>query len=282
MLITIPAIFIAGIWYWPRSALPVKLDYIEVKINPILFYPAINQYPAGRGASRARVLIAPHHDLASRLTAQLFSRIAGEKIKTVYIVGPNHQNSGLGKIITAPVIWRTDLGEVSADFALVDSLKREGLADIDAERLATEHSVNTLVPFVRNYFPRAKIVPIILFHDLDIDLADRLADFIYRHTDEQALVIGSLDFSHYLSSLEAQINDKTTRQAIIDYDYKKIFFLNDSYVDSPITLATVMKTARLLKSPEAEFFGHGNSADMANQESVLSSTSYFTVLYREK
>ena len=278
-LLTIPAIIIAGFWYWPRQVQPVEFNYVDIKINPVLFYPAINQFSAGAGDSQARVLIAPHHDLASRLIAQIFSRVASDKIKTVYIIGPNHENSGRGKVITAPVVWRTDLGEVSADFALVNFLRQAGLADFDAGRLATEHAVNTLIPFVKNYFPRARVVPIILFHDLDPEVAGRLADFIYQRADDETLVIGSLDFSHYLSSLQAEKNDKITEQAIKDFNYEKIFSLDDDFVDSPVSLVTVLKTAGLLKATRPEFVGHENSASLTNTTGVLSSTSYFTVLF---
>lgn len=280
-LLTVLVISAAGFWSKSRQAYPAqKFNYIDVKVNPVLFYPAIKQYPASPGNSQAKVLIAPHHDLASRLIARLFSQVAGDQIKTVYIIGPNHKNSGAGKIITAPVTWRTDLGEVASDFNTVDLLRRERLADFDAKRITAEHSVNTLIPFVKNYFPRARVVPLILFHNLDPETAGRLADFIYGRADSETLIIGSLDFSHYLSSLAAEKNDKITEQAIKDFDYEKIFSLNDDFVDSPVTLATVMKIAGLLGAARPEFFEHANSAGLANTESVLSSTSYFTILFK--
>lgn len=292
-MLTIPAILVAGFWYksnnWSShenspltAAKRDGINYIDVKVNPVLFYPAIKQYPAGKGKGQAKVLIAPHHDLASRLVAGIFSNLAGDRIKTIYIIGPNHKNSGAGRIITAPVIWKTDLGQVSADFDAVNLLKRERLAVFDAKRLESEHSINTLLPFIKNYFPRAKVVPLILFHDAEPEAAARLADFIYGRAGEDDLVIGSLDFSHYLSNLEAEKNDKITEQAIKNFAYKKILSFNDDFVDSPITLAVIMKAASGLGAVRPEFFGHGNSAGLANTASALSSTSYFTILFNQK
>lgn len=254
---------------------------VDVKFNPLLFYPAISEFPAVKTAEvqNARALIVPHHDLASRLTAAAMAKIASDKIKTIYIVGPNHENKGNGQVITGLVKWQTELGEVKAEQAIVNKLLAQGLAAADPDRLATEHTINTLIPFIKTYFPKAKVAPIILYHDSDKELAGKLAKFLADNAGDDSLIIGSIDFSHYLPTFKAKENDKLTEQAIKAYDYEKIFSFNDDFIDSPISLATVMKASKLAGAEKLEIINHANSAEMIGAESVLSSTSYFTVLF---
>ena len=290
--LTALAIIIAGVWFsgdyyhvscgLESGRARMAPAYADVKFNPLLFYPAVKENPAPPPShSSGRALIAPHHDLASRLVARAMAGISSSEIKTIIIIGPNHANAGLGEVITAPITWRTDLGAVEPDQELIYALKQENLAVFDRERLSGEHSITALIPLVKYYFPKARVAPIILNHDVQKEISDKLAVFINHHLDGAALVIGSLDFSHYLPSFQAEKNDEITKKAILEFDYEKIFSFNDDFVDSPITLATILKAAALAKLGRPEFVGHGNSAEMINADNVLSSTSYFTILFNQ-
>jgi AmmeMemoRadiSam system protein B len=92
------------------------------------------------------------------------------------------------------------------------------------------------------------------------------------------VVIGSLDFSHYLPSAETPNYDAETLNAIINRDYRQILSFNNDNVDSPVTLSVFLKTMDLLKTENVEILQNKNSADFIGRE-VDSSTSYFTMFF---
>ncbi|MFZ2189830.1 MAG: AmmeMemoRadiSam system protein B, partial [Candidatus Magasanikiibacteriota bacterium] len=90
---------------------------------------------------------------------------------------------------------------------------------------------------------------------------------------DNALVIVSTDFSHYLDKSTAEKNDLQTRQWIVTRDTGSISRLNNDYVDSPISLATILLLAEKRGWSTEEIY-HGNSFDFSLQKPV-ETTSYF-------
>jgi len=295
IIFAIPAILIAGVCVWRPSGkiindrvidtktrkTPVE-TLIPVNYNWPLFYAAIGRYssqdnPAGSSVVGA---IVPHHDLAADYTAELFQHIARRDIRTVIIVGPNHANSGAGDIITGSVAYGLPHNQVHSSSTLVARILEDKIAVSDTDRLKTEHSIYNIVPYVDYYFPQAEIVPIILSGRVSKAQAEDLGKYLARHLDEKTLIIGSIDFSHYLATEKARANDLVTRAALIGHDYEKLYSFSNDYIDSPQTAVTVLTAAKIAGAPTVDIVRNANQADATGVSSVPSSTSYFTVLLR--
>lgn len=297
----IPALFVAGILAYlflvDSFFIKPKIDGAQLEqtetqafITPVpynwpLFYTALEKQASQELIRKKAVAaIAPHHDLAAEYTAELFSKLSNSEIKTVIIIGPNHENSGTADAITGVIDYRLLDGFVATDKDWVAWLSREKLAVSEPENFKNEHSIYALVPFVKYYFPEAKIVPIILKSSLLQEQALKLGNaiagqIVANNLVESTLVIGSIDFSHYLSTEQANLKDIETKEAIISRDYNRLYSFGDDNLDSPMTMITVLAAATYLGSNKTEIIANVNQAEATGLISVPSSTSYFTIIF---
>ncbi len=295
IIISIPAVIliIAGIWLWqtpPQSNKDsatthtnTKSTYIiPVDYNWQIFAGAIHAYPKTANANHGNVVgaIVPHHDLAGHYTAELFQKISDDQITTIILIGPNHTDGGVGEAISGIAQWNTKIGSVETNNTIANKLYTAQLVTWDENRLRTEHSINYLIPYIKYYFPNARIVPIILKSTFDLASAKNFGESLKPYLDDQTLIVGSIDFSHYLPTDRARANDQITQKALENHDYKKLYSFNNDYIDSPPTAITTLMATAGAGATQVEIVRNQNQADVAGVPTVDSSTSYFTILLR--
>lgn len=226
---------------------------------------------------RVRGGIVPHHLLAGALIAGFVSLLAEQKPEIIIIVGPNHNNAG-AKIISGLYDWETSEGLVKTERSIVKRLQQAGLVVLADEVLSQEHSVGTLVPFIKYYLPDSKIVPIILHHDVSLREIDTLVQELAPFLNEKAVILGSVDFSHYLTRREAEAKDMATLKAMRDFNYTALFRMGNDHLDSPASLATVFRAMEMMGEKEFRVLAHTNSGVIL-QNDFMETTSYFTLLF---
>lgn len=253
---------------------------VAVNYNWPMFYAAIGKYPKQLDTQDKNIsgLIVPHHDLAADYTAELFQKLGNSKIKTVIIVGPNHENSGVGEIITGEVTYSMPTGQVGSAAKIIQQLVVNKKASLDINRLKTEHAIYNVIPYVDYYLPGAKIIPIILSGRVTKEQAESLGKYLASYLDDQTIIIGSIDFSHYLATPQAQVNDLVTGPALVNHNYQKIYSLNNDYLDSPATAVTVLTATETVGASKVNIIRNLNQSEATGVSSLSSSTSYFTIL----
>ncbi len=265
----------------PTSSIPSE-PIIPIPFNPTFFFNALRQSPLGSATSSvcvgARAIIVPHHDVASGLIADIFSNIAQNfQPKTIIIIGPNHPNVGIAPVYSADIGWKTpDGGVVHLNSLILKQLTDSQLVRIDRDIISEEHSVYVPVAFIHHYFPKAQVVPIIIKSTQKTSASFTLAQVLAGVSDKNTLIIGSIDFSHYLPSSATVSKDAITEKLFIEKNYEKIASLNNDYIDSPQTLITVLKNAELLGASNVHVVNHSELGKIAGHP-VESSTSYFTL-----
>lgn len=286
IILAIPVFVLTGFCFWFNSNNKLETEsnlIISVDYNQELFLRAVSRFPKDLEISATNIsgLIAPHHDIAADYMAELFQKVSRKDIKKVIIIGPNHENSGAGDIISGNFSYRYLGEETSFDKLLIDKFLKDKIAVLDNERLATEHSISALVPFVNYYFEDAKIIPLILSSRVSLEQAIKLGEHLATYLDEETIIIASIDFSHYLSTERANNNDLITREALLDYNYNKLFSLNSDYLDSPAALVAVLSATGKHEASRIQIIRQANLAEVIGASSVSNSTSYFTaLLYR--
>lgn len=282
------ALFVSGVIVKKTAAEPKStvLPFVDTKVidyspNPILFNPAVSSFKkdSAKVVSGNKGGILPHHDVASPMIAEFFQSLP--EAKTIIIVGTNHTDAGNGLAITGNITYKTPLGNIETDTKIMGELVRTGLANFDNERLTTEHSIFVEVPFVKYYFPEAKVVPIILSSKHDIKKSIRLAEVLAKYVREDSvLILGSTDFSHYLPTDITRQKDEETREMILSRNYEAVARFNNDHVDSPPTLITLLKTMENLAT-KTKILNYSELAEMTGKTSVQSSTSYFTIIFNK-
>jgi len=232
--------------------------------------------PAGRKIVSA---VLPHHLVAAPLLLEACTILAEQKPRRLVVIGPNHQNKA-AKIITGTYGWQTPDGILVTDEVAVEHLRRKGLAVINEEVLAAEHSIGALAPLFKHFLPEAKIIPLILQHGVSLQEIDKLLDGLEPYLDDDTILISSVDFSHYLTRSEAEAKDRATLAYMRNFDYPALFALDDSHLDSPASLAAAFRLAERRGVRSFSVLGNTNSG-LILQSDYIETTSYFTILFTE-
>lgn len=183
--------------------------------------------------------IVPHHDTANILIDEFFQNFKTDKNIEVFLIGPNH---------------------------------------LEIET-TTDYSISVPSEFIKKYLPNAKITPYILKRNTPISELESLSKKISPLVkDKKAILIASVDFSHNLTSNEADKRDEVTLQAIKDFNYQKLMLLNSEYLDSPASIVTLLMVMDSLNKKNFKILSHTNSAKLLGP-SVTNTTSYFTILF---
>lgn len=218
--------------------------------------------------------IVTHHFFASGLIAKFFKKLEKqEEIKTVVIVGPNHFEAGFGEALVSRAVWSTPFGDLEPNKEMIDNIASSGIAAIDENPFEMEHSISTLVPFVKKTFPEARIVPIILKEKTSINTCQRIARILYdNNANGDVLVIASVDFSHNLPLEETETEDARSSLAIAGFDFDTIY---DLEADSPASIYALLYFLKLLGADNLVFSEQSNSFRIFNSSSNEGITGYF-------
>ncbi|GMQ59314.1 hypothetical protein AN1V17_37110 [Vallitalea sediminicola] len=226
--------------------------------------------------------IIPHHDVASNYVASLYRTIANNKQPEVIIlIGPNHPGTG-PRFQIGNYDFNTRAGVIRSDSNILNSLANA--PDINyaiKEVFEKEHSVGLHMNYIKQYFDKAKVVPITIGETRnDEGILDVAKAIIEEIKDKDFIVIASIDFSHYLTLEEANEKDEITRKIIEDSDVGRMISLSNDHIDSPSSYALLIEILNGLGIDyTCSINGHDNSANIIGDETIQETTSYFSVSY---
>lgn len=202
-------------------------------------------------------VILPHHMVPVFELARFYKGLSGVvDPATVFVVGPNHYEDGEANVQTCRrCVFGTIDGDVLVDDGMVERLVDDGVAEFNDEAFVREHSIYTHAPFVREFFPGARVVPVILKWETSLEEAGVLADWLHANLPEDALVIASVDFSHYMPVEVADFHDQVSHRAINNFEFDNIY---DLEIDSPASISTLLGLMEKRGYLNAERFAHTN------------------------
>ena len=189
--------------------------------------------------AQASALLLPHYGNALGMCCDLLASVERE-VELIILAGPNHP--GIGDAIQiSGADWYWSTGQMSG---ALDAAKQ--LADVAGTltdtQIAQDWSVQTLIPYLHRYFPDAKLVAVLLSRSAQADALAALAGAIETLSEQSAvLLVGSVDFSHYLDPVSAWENDQKTCAWIETGEITTLLTLDNGYLDSPETVAVVLQ-----------------------------------------
>jgi len=250
----------------------------DIFYNEKIFAAALSSSENIRAAtSRVLAVVVPHHLLAAEIIAGMLARSRDQAVETVVIIGPNHDDNNASTVGTAHLEWQTPVGAVATADVLVDKFLSDFRLQPVPGAFLNEHSVGAVVPFVRHYFPLAKVMPIIFNSTASLSDSQAVARWLKDNLSAQSLVVVSTDFSHYLTQAEAGRNDDITERLILEQKTETIIGLSNGFVDSPPSLATVLFFAQAMgAAPEILYRANANDF---SERPFRETTSYFGILF---
>jgi len=192
-----------------------------------------------------RVILIPHHLVAAREIASLVSAVP--KPSMVYLVVPDHFGACKNPFCEGPV---------------------EG-----------EHAVTGLVPFLqRAWGTDVKIIPIMVRPDATEEKMSALTSTIIAalQKDKDALLVDSIDASHYQPAEVADFHDELTQDVISSLADKEV---GRTEIDAPAVLRVALRTARDLGLGNVTIHAHTNSLRLMQAQISQDSTSHFLVSF---
>ncbi|MCJ7740057.1 AmmeMemoRadiSam system protein B [Candidatus Microgenomates bacterium] len=220
-----------------------------------------------------RGLIVPHHLLARDLIINALKMIS-PGIKTIILIGPNHQNYGKADLQVSAGKWQTQFSLLEPESSLIEKINKQQLASIEEDNFDTEHSVCGLVSFLKIYFPKAKIIPLIVKSGTTEEEVNNLADFLSKNCKD-CLMVASVDFSHEESHVKSGENDLISTRILEKLDLQN---LDNVTVDSPPTLSILLNYLKNIGIKEGELIESSDSFLISGQ-SPESVTSYITMVF---
>ncbi len=167
--------------------------------------------PAG---SAPRALIVPHagYVYSGPVAATAYARLIpfAERYHRVVLLGPCHRVPLSGLALSSADAFRTPLGDVPLDQALISSLDFPWL-NTSTEAHWQEHSLEVQLPFLQTVLDEFSLVPLVV-GDTAPETVAEVIDALWTDTD--TLFVVSSDLSHYLPYADARRRDQATCGAI--------------------------------------------------------------------
>ena len=140
------------------------------------------------------------------------------KPQCFYILSPAHYGLSLEPYSLTIGSWETGFGQVESDRAKVYALAELLEVELDPRAFQVEHGVSTLMPYIKKYFPEAKVAAIAYEGEppVNIPLSRRLADALESAFDEKGkqenFLLISTDFSHHGNPEETARRDNYSQR----------------------------------------------------------------------
>jgi hypothetical protein len=163
---------------------------------------------------KGNAVIVPHAGwIYSGFTANIAFRILrNTHPKTIVVIGPSHRVGFNGASISDMESYQTPLGDLSIDRNLTkDLMHRMNISHYPEAH--HEHSTEVQMPFIKHYFPDAKVIEIVYAY-AEPSLIEPIIAYCLNQGD--VAVVISTDLSHYYSQDEANHIDEICLEAIRD------------------------------------------------------------------
>ncbi len=216
--------------------------------------------------------IVPHHLLAGKYIATFFETIKRQKPSTVVIIGPDHFGRGRGKISTTMRDWKTPFDEVQTNIELLERVRQYAAVTVDEEVIKEEHSIYGIIPFIARTLPKTQVITFALRGDMTSEENQELARVLVDMLPKDAVVVASIDFSHYQRVEVADFHDELSHAVIQSFDYDRLKKLE---IDSVPSLETLLRYLEFRGAQKIAASFSDNSERIIGTRDVLETTSYF-------
>ncbi|MFA5129758.1 MAG: AmmeMemoRadiSam system protein B [Patescibacteria group bacterium] len=223
-------------------------------------------------APGTRIILIPHHLVAARYIASLLSSVP--QPRRIILLAPDHLGVGKTPVTVGDGTLNFNGHAVQTDTSIVKKiLAAVPQARSDEDAIRRELSIQTLMPFLSQAFPKSSVTPVLMQIGRDADARAPLATVIEKilQDDPNILLISTVDFSHYLPAEVADIHDVLAMDVIsglADQETDRI------ELDSAGVLAVTLKTARDLGLGDVTIQAHTNSLRILQSTIAQESTSH--------
>lgn len=222
----------------------------------------------------------PHHLLAADLIARGFWAASGKRYKRVIVLAPDHFRLVKGRFATGYASFETVFGTLDTDRIAVETLLGEESL-FETARFDAEHGLLAEMPFIRHFFPEAKVVPVLASIFTTPEDWKAAANLLRRTIDEDTLVVQSTDYSHYLPLSAAVRRDQETMAVIAGRDPTAVVaMLQPAHMDSKAAQFIQMRLQEDVFAAAPTILANRNSTEYGGSQD--NTTSYVVTAYHRQ
>jgi AmmeMemoRadiSam system protein B/AmmeMemoRadiSam system protein A len=142
--------------------------------------------------------VAPHagYTYSGPSAGQVFAQVRGCAVRRVWLLGPSHRLHLKGAGLYAVDAFRTPLGDLPLDRAVVERLAEKPGFSMLTRGDGGEHSLEIELPFLQRALGAFELVPL-LMGQVDPAVAAQVAEALRAELGPGDLVVISTDFTHY-------------------------------------------------------------------------------------
>ncbi|OGS51298.1 MAG: AmmeMemoRadiSam system protein B [Euryarchaeota archaeon RBG_16_68_12] len=232
--------------------------------------PGRHPAAAPNGARALKGLVVPHagYMYSGPVAAHAYAALAEDGLPGAFVIlGPNHTGMGAMEALAAHD-WETPLGVVAYDRELGARLLRDPVTeDIVAHR--REHSIEVQLPFLQDLSRSVRFAPICMgIQDLReaVGVGEVVREAI---RGQDAVVIASTDFCHYIPKAEAARRDRMAIDKILAGDVKGFYRTVQENDVSMCGYGPVMAMMTAVGPARPELLKYASSGDVAPMEDVV-------------
>ena len=214
-------------------------------------------------------MIVPHHTVPMDIIVDMYQR--APDVEHILLISPDHFLNADRHITTSRLDWSGAFGKVYNNHVLTDKLLSMDSVIEDDEEIFIEHGLNTHIPLIAKYFENADVTNLMISKNTNYNELNALV----KSLPADLFIIASVDFSHYLTHDQADINDQETYEMLMMRKYDQLFVKSDAYFDSPMCLYVILK---YYENSEITIYENQNSADYLG--GFYNTTSYFTIGFK--
>jgi len=222
--------------------------------------------------------VVPHHLVTKDVIEDFYKRISSEvaQPKIIVFLSPDH----FGECTRAGVSFITSESQFP-DFRVatdeINILKKQFNIKEDNASIYLDHGIANHLPFVKEYFGKSLILPILVSPKVTMDEAKNFASLLNSTLPVDTFVIASVDFSHYLPKQIEDAHDKKSIRVLTNFVENEFPAID---VDSWQSLFILRYISILRGYGDFEILAHKNAQDYS-KEYLTSSTSYVSCIFKK-
>jgi len=249
------------------TTIPVPLE------DPRLMHDAFRYKESWSVADGTRIILLPHHLIGAKGIASLVSAVP--EPTTVYYLAPDHLSGGDTAFSTTDAPLVTAEGGSSPNLVLHQDLL-ETVPSLSNNTRAFLHEPSALapIPYFKEAWPNTLVTPILVKLNATEKEQRELIDALRTklEQDPSALLVSSIDFSHYQTVQVADFHDLIAEDALRALDVESTSSLE---IDSPPIFRMTALMARELGLGQVTIHDHTNSLTLLRSVYGKESTSHF-------
>jgi len=170
---------------------------------------------------KPKAIIVPHAGyIYSGFTANFAYRfLQHTKPKRIIVIGPSHHYYFKGISASHFESYETPCGNIEIDSPYLFALAKKFNIGFEPKAHAKEHSTEVQMPFIKHYFPKAKVIELI-YGDVSAKAVANIIEALLSNPDN-AVVISS-DLSHFYPLDKAKRLDEHCLRAVANLDIAEL------------------------------------------------------------